>query len=99
MDADGEGCRVAQGWHISTMKSTIDGAGRVVIPKPIRDRLGIRGGETLDIRERDGRIELEPVATPMRLVEGKGGAPAVAEEDFPPLTDEIVRETVERTRR
>lgn len=81
------------------MKSTIDGAGRVVIPKSIRERLGIRGGETLDIRERDGRIELEPVATPMRLVEGTGGAAAVAEGDLPPLTDEIVRETVERTRR
>jgi AbrB family looped-hinge helix DNA binding protein len=76
-----------------------DGAGRVVIPKSIRERLGIRGGETLEIRERDGRIELEPVATPMRLVGGTGGAAAVAEGDLPPLTDEIVRETVERTRR
>ncbi|CAN5713989.1 AbrB/MazE/SpoVT family DNA-binding domain-containing protein [soil metagenome] len=81
------------------MRSTIDHAGRVVIPKSLRERLGIRGGEVLDIREREGRIELEPVATPMRLVEGEGGAAAVAEEDLPPLTDEIVRETLERARR
>lgn len=81
------------------MKSTIDGAGRVVIPKSLRQRLGLKGGETLDIRERDGRIEIEPAATPMSLVEGKGGAAAVPEEDLPPLTDEIVRATLERTRR
>lgn len=86
-------------WQISTMRSTIDGAGRIVIPKSLRERLGLKGGETLDIRERDGRIELEPVATPMRLVEGERGAAAMAEGDLPPLTDEIVRETVERTRR
>jgi AbrB family looped-hinge helix DNA binding protein len=81
------------------MRSTIDAAGRVVIPKSLRDRLGLKGGEALDIREHDGRIELEPVATPMRLVESEGGPAAVAEEDLPPLTDEIVRETLESTRR
>lgn len=81
------------------MKSTIDGAGRVVIPKPLRQRLGLRGGEALDIRERDGRIEIEPVATPMALVEKKGTSAAVPEQELPPLTDDIVRETLERTRR
>ncbi|MDZ7779908.1 MAG: AbrB/MazE/SpoVT family DNA-binding domain-containing protein [Gemmatimonadota bacterium] len=81
------------------MRSTIDGAGRVVIPKALRQRLGLRGGELLDIRERDGRIEIEPAATPMSLVEGSGGSAAVPDEELPPLTDEIVRETLERTRR
>jgi AbrB family looped-hinge helix DNA binding protein len=81
------------------MRSTIDGAGRVVIPKSLRERLGLQGGEALDIRERDGRIEIEPAPTPMRLAERGGAAAAIPEEDLPPLTDEIVRETVERTRR
>jgi AbrB family looped-hinge helix DNA binding protein len=81
------------------MKSTIDGAGRVVIPKSLRQRLGLTGGEALDIRERDGRIEIEPAATSMALVERKGTSAAVPEEDLPPLTDDIVRETLERTRR
>jgi AbrB family looped-hinge helix DNA binding protein len=81
------------------MRSTIDGAGRVVIPKPLRERLGLQGGEALDIRERDGRIEIEPAATPMRLAGRRETTTAVPEEDLPPLTDEIVRETVERTRR
>lgn len=81
------------------MKSTIDGAGRLVIPKALRLRLGLRGGEELEIRERDGRIEIEPVATSMRLVEREGSSVAVAEKELPPLTDDIVRETTERTRR
>jgi AbrB family looped-hinge helix DNA binding protein len=81
------------------MRSTIDAAGRVVIPKSLRQRLGLKGGETLDIRERDGRIEIEPAPSPMRLVEREGRTVAVPEEDLPPLTDEIVRETVERSRR
>jgi AbrB family looped-hinge helix DNA binding protein len=81
------------------MKSTIDGAGRIVIPKSLRQRLGLKGGETLDIRERDGRIEIEPAATPMRLVEREGTSVAVPDDDLPPLTDELVRATLERTRR
>jgi AbrB family looped-hinge helix DNA binding protein len=81
------------------MKSTIDRAGRLVIPKALRQRLGLKGGETLAIRERDGRIEIEPAATPMRLVERGGTSVAVADGDLPPLTDELVRETLESTRR
>lgn len=81
------------------MKTTIDAAGRVVIPKPLRDRLGLAAGGALELTEREGRIEIEPAATPMRLVPRKGGRVAVPEAPLPPLTDEIVRETIERTRR
>jgi AbrB family looped-hinge helix DNA binding protein len=81
------------------MKSTIDSAGRVVIPKALRLRLGLRGGEAIEIRERDGRIEIEPAATPMALVDRGDGAVAVPERELPPLTDETVRATIERTRR
>jgi AbrB family looped-hinge helix DNA binding protein len=70
-----------------------------VIPKALRQRLGLKGGDELDVRERDGRIEIEPAATPMALVERGGTSAAVPEQDLPPLTDEVVRETLERTRR
>ena len=81
------------------MRTTIDSAGRVVIPKPIRDELGLRGGEEVEVTERDGRIEIESVPTTMRLV--KKGTVLVAETDepLPALTDEIVRQTLEKTRR
>lgn len=81
------------------MRTTIDGAGRVVVPKALRDRLGLSGGRVLEIRELDGRIEIEPVPTPMSLEEREGVLVAVPDEELPPLTDEIVRATLERTRR
>ena len=40
------------------MRTTIDRLGRIVVPKPLRDRLRLRGGEALDIEERDGVLEL-----------------------------------------
>ena len=33
------------------MKTTIDAAGRVVLPVALRNRLGLRGGQTVEIRE------------------------------------------------
>jgi AbrB family looped-hinge helix DNA binding protein len=70
-----------------------------VIPKALRDRLGLGGGRAVEIRERDGRVEIEPAATPMSLVKRAGGRVAVPHEGLPPLTDDVVRATIERTRR
>ena len=70
-----------------------------MIPKAIRSRLGLTPGEPLEITERDGRIEIEPAPTPMELVDTGTGAVAVPERELPPLTDEQVRATLERTRR
>jgi len=81
------------------MRSAIDSAGRIVIPKPLRDRLGLEQGKLVEIRERDGRIEIEPASVPMSLARRAGGLVAVPEEDLPPLTDELVRATIEGTRR
>lgn len=81
------------------MRSAIDAAGRVVIPKTLRDRLGLHRGRRVEIRERDGRIEIEPSPTPISLVRRPGGSAAVPEEKLPPLTDEMVRDTLQRTRR
>jgi AbrB family looped-hinge helix DNA binding protein len=81
------------------MRTTIDPAGRLVIPKRIRDRLGLRGNEQVEITERDGRIEIEPAPTEVELV--REGSVLVARPDraLPPLTDDIVRETLDRVRR
>lgn len=81
------------------MRTTIDKAGRVVVPKELRDILGLRGGEALEIRETDGRIELEPIPAKIRLEERAEGLVAVTDEELPPLSDELVRETLERSRR
>ncbi len=81
------------------MRTTIDSAGRVVIPKRLRSLLGLSGGEEIEITERDGRIEIEPTPTPMSLVDDGQGPVAVPERDLPPLTDETVRTTTEQSRR
>jgi len=81
------------------MRSTIDTAGRIVVPKAMRERLGLTGGRAIDIRERDGRLEIEPVPVEMKLVRRRKGLVAVPAHKLPPLTDEMVRDTVERTRR
>lgn len=81
------------------MQSTIDAAGRIVVPKEIRDRLGLRGGSAVEIRERDGVIEIEPAPTEMALVRRGKRSVAVPRQPLPPLTDELVRDTLEKTRR
>lgn len=86
-------------WYINAMQTTIDGAGRIVIPKATRVRLGLEAGKVVEIREREGRLEIEPVATAMALKKRAGGRVAVPDEPLPPLTDEMVRATLEGTRR
>jgi AbrB family looped-hinge helix DNA binding protein len=81
------------------MKSSIDRLGRVVVPKPIRDKLQLRGGETLDVEERDGVIELRVVPTAVEVVRTPQGPVAEPLEEIPPLTDELVRDTLEQVRR
>lgn len=81
------------------MRTTIDAAGRVVIPKRLREAAGLRAGQELEIVATDGRIEIEPVGAVVRL-ELRDGAPvAVSDDELPPLTAEIVREILEDVRR
>lgn len=49
------------------MRSTIDGVGRVVVPKAIGDRLHVSGGGEVDITGRDGVIEIAPVALELEV--------------------------------
>jgi antitoxin PrlF len=38
------------------MKATVSKKGQITIPKRLRERLGIRAGETLDFEEREGGL-------------------------------------------
>jgi len=81
------------------MKATIDAAGRIVVPKPLREQLGLIPGQLLEIRAGDGRLEIEVAPTPMRLLKRGKGVAAVPDAELPQLTADQVRDTLERVRR
>ncbi len=43
------------------MKATVGERGQVTIPKPVRDRLGLRPGQQVEVTEEAGRVILEKV--------------------------------------
>lgn len=81
------------------MKSAIDKSGRVVIPKILRDKLGLSGGEELEVTEENGAIQIRPAATDVELVETAEGLVAVSAQSVPVLTADEVRATLDRIRR
>ncbi len=81
------------------MTTTIDHAGRLVIPKHVRDAAGIHPGVPVEVRFRDGRIEIEPAPIPVRIEVRGGVAVAVAEGDGPPLAADVVEGVRGRLRR
>lgn len=81
------------------MKTTIDAAGRLVVPKALRQALGLKAGQVLEIRAGDGRLEVEIASTPMALKRKGKAVVAIPGRELPPLTVDQVRETLERVRR
>lgn len=78
--------------------TTIDRAGRIVIPKAIRDAARLHPGVRLRLSCHDGVIEIAPSPRPVR-VEVRGRlAVAVPVENGPALSTDAVRETQERLR-
>ena len=53
------------------MTTTIDAAGRLVIPAEIRREAAIEPGTPLDVRWRDGVIEIEPKPLAVSLERGR----------------------------
>ncbi len=82
------------------MKVAIDAVGRMVVPKPLRDELGLRGATVLEIVAVDGHLEVAVPDLAVELDTGSGFPRFLAHgEAVAPLDTETVRDTIERTRR
>ncbi|WP_320672840.1 AbrB/MazE/SpoVT family DNA-binding domain-containing protein [Patulibacter defluvii] len=78
------------------MQVTIDAAGRIVVPKALRDELGLTPGSTVDVSRYGPGLQLTPGGRTARLVEEDGLL--VAESDTP-IDDEIVLSLLDAGRR
>jgi len=79
------------------MRTTIDAAGRLVVPKPLRDELGFAPGAELELEAVDGRLEVT-IPSRVRLEEGPHGVRFAADAGEL-LSAEQVRQLMERGRR
>jgi AbrB family looped-hinge helix DNA binding protein len=87
------------GWYLDAMRTTIDSAGRVVIPKSLREAIGLGDGGEIEIQLVDGALLVAPPTVGKRVETRDGRATIVAEEDLPPLPDRVVRDVLDAVRR
>lgn len=81
------------------MKTTIDHAGRLVIPKNIRHEAGLKPGMPLDVRWEDGKIAITPAPLQVKLERRGRLVVAVPTKDRPRLSTDTVERTRKRLRR
>ena len=72
-------------------------SGRVVLPKEIRDRMGIREGTEFEVEEREEVILLKPVRKEALIIK-KNGWFVVKASGGKKLSEDIVLKTIEKIR-
>ena len=75
---------------------TVDRLGRIVLPKPLRDKLQLTPGDQLELESLDDRITLRPVRGTAQLRKKRGVWVFHCGE---PLAASTVQETIEQVRR
>ena len=88
---------MASRWYPPAMRVTIDAAGRLVVPKALREELGFAPGTELELAAVNGALEVRAPSR-VRIEDGPHGLHFVTD-DADELTDEQVRELIERGRR
>jgi AbrB family looped-hinge helix DNA binding protein len=77
------------------MRTTIDKAGRLVIPRALRDRIGLVGGGEVELELVGSAVRIEPVSgNDLKDVAGLLVIPATGT----PLTGDLVRELIDADR-
>lgn len=80
------------------MRTTIDAAGRVVVPKELRERVGLGPGDEIEITAHGGGLHLEPATYGGRIEEQDGHWVIVGSTDRP-VSDADVRRIRDAERR
>lgn len=78
-----------------TTRLTLDKAGRIILPKPLRDELRLEAGDTLEVESSGEEITLRPSRGHAQLRKKHGVWVYSAGE---PLSDAVVRKTVRQVR-
>lgn len=78
------------------METTIDAVGRIVVPKQLRDSLGMQPGTRVDVSAYGAGLQVLPAGRTARIVQVDGRT--VAESDTP-VTDDIVFRLIDSLRR
>lgn len=78
------------------MKASLDSAGRILVPKPLRDALGLAPGSTVDISRYGTGLQLLPTGRTARLVDEHGTPVATGDTA---IDDDIVFGLIDSGRR
>jgi AbrB family looped-hinge helix DNA binding protein len=78
------------------MQVSIDSAGRVVVPKPVRDELGFTPDTPLELEVVNGHLELSAPHVPATVIDGPQG-PSIAPTGTP-ISDDDIRRALEAAR-
>lgn len=81
------------------MNISIDRAGRIVVPKQLRESLGFVEGADLELVVEDGRLLIGLRNPPKRLEKRGNSYVIVADEPVGEMTPEQVRDVLESVRR
>jgi AbrB family looped-hinge helix DNA binding protein len=78
------------------MEVTIDSVGRIVVPKPLRDALGLTAGSTVDISRYGSGLQLVPTDRTARLAVDSGAVVATGDTT---IDDDVVFRLIDTGRR
>ncbi|MGL5818301.1 MAG: AbrB/MazE/SpoVT family DNA-binding domain-containing protein [Phycicoccus sp.] len=80
------------------MRTTIDHAGRLVVPEALRDALGLEAGRTVDVTFAAGKLEIELVPPAVTIDTSERLPRITTADEVPALRDSDLRRTTEGAR-